>query len=109
GVYLSVNISGRHLLDPGVVSDVESALARSGIDPNRLVLEITETVLLEDLIRVAQHLTDLRRLGMRVAVDDFGTGYTSIAHLQRLPVDVIKIDRSFVADLGAERGRSLVR
>ena len=109
GVYLSVNLSGRHLLGTGVVGDVRSALAESGIDPALLVLEITETVLLDDLLVAAQHLTELRELGIRVAVDDFGTGYTSIAHLQRLPVDIVKIDRSFIADLTSSRGRSLVR
>jgi diguanylate cyclase (GGDEF)-like protein len=109
GVYLSVNLSGRHLLGAGVVKDVRDALAESGVDPSVLVLEITETVLLDDLLVAAQHLTELRELGVRVAVDDFGTGYTSIAHLQRLPVDILKIDRSFIADLSTDRGRSLVR
>jgi diguanylate cyclase (GGDEF)-like protein len=109
GVYLSVNVSGRHLLEPAVVADVQQALADSGVDPRLLVLEITETVLLSDLLVAAENLVALRGLGVRIAVDDFGTGYTSIAHLQRLPVDMVKIDRSFVADLGAERGRSLVQ
>jgi diguanylate cyclase (GGDEF)-like protein len=108
-IYLSVNLSGRHLLGPSVVSDVRHALAESGVDPHQLVLEITETVLLDDLLVAAQHLTELRELGVRVAVDDFGTGYTSIAHLQRLPVDIVKVDRSFIADLTTDRGRSLVR
>ena len=109
GVYLSVNLSGRHLLGTGVVGDVRSTLAESGVDPSVLVLEITETVLLDDLLVAAQHLTELRELGIRVAVDDFGTGYTSIAHLQRLPVDIVKIDRLFIADLTSSHGRSLVR
>ncbi|MFI7589437.1 putative bifunctional diguanylate cyclase/phosphodiesterase [Spongisporangium articulatum] len=109
GAYLSVNLSGRHLLDPGVVGDVQEALDSSGLDPARLVVEITETVLLDDFLLAADHLEQLRRLGVRVAVDDFGTGFTSVAHLQKLPVDVLKMDRSFIVDLGTERGRSLVR
>ena len=109
GVYLSVNLSGRHLLDPSVVGDVWTSLERSGFDPRLLVLEITETVLLQDLFLAAAHLTALRTGGIRVAVDDFGTGYTSIAHLRHLPVDIVKIDRSFVTEIEGDRGQSLVR
>jgi diguanylate cyclase (GGDEF)-like protein len=108
-VYLSVNVSGRHLLGPDFVTDVRHALTDSGVDPRALVLEITETVLLDDLLVAAQHLTQVRELGVRVAVDDFGTGYTSIAHLQRLPIDIIKVDRSFIVEMASERGLSLVR
>jgi predicted signal transduction protein with EAL and GGDEF domain len=95
-VSMSVNISGRHLASPGIVEDVTSALADFGVDPRRLVLELTETVMVDDPI-ASERLTRLRALGVRVAIDDFGTGYTSIGQLQRLPVDTLKIDRSFVA------------
>ena len=102
-MYLAVNLSGRHLLDPAVVNDVWGALDTSGFDPRLLVLEITETVLLQDLVTAAAHLTTLRAGGVRVAVDDFGTGYTSIAHLRHLPVDILKIDRSFVTEIDGKQ------
>jgi EAL domain-containing protein (putative c-di-GMP-specific phosphodiesterase class I) len=108
-VYVAVNISGRHLRGDVLLTDVTAALERSGVAPQRLLVEVTETVLLSDLEQAAAQLSRLRALGVRVAVDDFGTGYTSISQLQHLPVDAIKIDRSFVAAMDADRGRSLVR
>jgi len=108
-VYVAVNISGRHLRGDVLLTDVTAALERSGVASQRLLVEVTETVLLSDLEQAAAQLSRLRALGVRVAVDDFGTGYTSISQLQHLPVDAIKIDRSFVAAMDADRGRSLVR
>lgn len=96
---LSVNLSARQIQDPGIVADVAAALDRSGLDPSRLTLEITESVLMEDPDRAAVTLNELRQLGARVAVDDFGTGYSSLSYLQRFPIDVLKIDRSFVSSL----------
>ncbi|HVU93144.1 MAG TPA: EAL domain-containing protein [Jatrophihabitans sp.] len=93
---VSVNISGRHLLSPHLVSDVRHALAASGIAPHRLTLEVTETVLVDDPV-ATRNLVRLRELGVCIALDDFGTGYTSIGQLPRLPIDKLKIDRSFVA------------
>jgi diguanylate cyclase (GGDEF)-like protein len=93
---VSVNLSGRHLLNLTVIDDVRAALHATGADPTRLVLEITETVLLADLPMVIEHLRELRTLGVQIAIDDFGTGYTSLTHLRSLPVDVVKIDRSMV-------------
>ncbi|RJK94257.1 putative bifunctional diguanylate cyclase/phosphodiesterase [Vallicoccus soli] len=95
-VTVAVNVSGHHLAGGHVVEDVQDALAASGLDPRRLVLEITETTVVDDPVAV-ERLAALRRLGVSVAIDDFGTGYTSIGQLQRLPVDTLKIDRSFVA------------
>ncbi|WP_332642803.1 putative bifunctional diguanylate cyclase/phosphodiesterase [Aeromicrobium sp.] len=92
---VAVNISGRHLTDAGIVSDVTSALASSGLAAHRLVLEITESVLI-DVPAATTHLVALRKIGVLISIDDFGTGYTSIAQLQRLPADVLKIDREFV-------------
>jgi diguanylate cyclase (GGDEF)-like protein len=109
GVYVSVNVSGRHLRGGTLVHDVSTALTGAGIPPDRLLVEITETVLLSDLDTVATQLRQLRETGVRIAIDDFGTGYTSIAHLQRLPVDVLKIDRSFISAMREARGESLVR
>ena len=103
---VAVNISGRHLADPRVVADVADALAASGLSPARLVLEVTETVLVDDPAAIG-HLSELRDLGVGIAIDDFGTGYTSIGQLGSMPVDTLKIDRSFVAS--AEPGhRELV-
>jgi diguanylate cyclase (GGDEF)-like protein len=92
---VAVNISGRHLADEGIVTDVSSALADSGLPAHRLVLEITESVLI-DVPTATTHLVALRKLGVSISIDDFGTGYTSIGQLQRLPVDMLKIDKEFV-------------
>jgi diguanylate cyclase (GGDEF)-like protein len=93
---ISVNLSSRQLRHADLVDDVASALAAANLDPARLVLEITEGAVLEDTDQVLATLTALRALGLRLALDDFGTGYSSLRHLHRLPVDQIKIDRSFV-------------
>lgn len=107
-VVVAVNISGRHLLSRKLSDHLRSVLAETRIDPQRLIFEITETVLLSDLATAANELNEVRATGVRVAIDDFGTGYTSIAHLQHLPVDMIKIDRSFVNQVDRVRDRSLV-
>jgi diguanylate cyclase (GGDEF)-like protein len=108
-VTVAINISGRHLLSGTLPGHLETALDRFGVDPHRLSIEITETVLLTDLTVAAAELDAVRALGISVAIDDFGTGYTSPAHLQQLPIDVLKVDRSFVSQLGDRRGTSLVR
>lgn len=108
-IAIAVNISGRHLLSRQLPDHIRRVLDQSGVDPRRLTIEITETVLLTDLVAAAAELDEVRALGIRVAIDDFGTGYTSLAHLQQLPIDVIKIDRSFVSQLNLRRGSSLVR
>ena len=97
--YVAVNVSGRHLLSNTLVADVQAALDDTGLDPRRLVIEITETVIVTDLLTAVAHLDAVRALGVRVALDDFGTGYTSIGQLWRLPIDVLKIDGSFVRHL----------
>ncbi len=102
---LAVNLSARQLDSHSLVSDVEEALALSGFDPRRLVLEITESALTADRGRTARTLGALRRLGVKIAIDDFGTGYSSLGHLHSFPVDILKIDKSFVdplAEPGAE-------
>jgi len=103
---MSVNISARQLADEGLLDDVRSALSQSGLPPTSLLLEITETVLMRDAERTAEVLQELKALGIRVAIDDFGTGYSSLGYLQRLPVDVLKIDRSFVNSMRAGQPRS---
>jgi EAL domain-containing protein (putative c-di-GMP-specific phosphodiesterase class I) len=98
GVRLSmaVNVSGRQLADPSLVRDVLDALGSSGLDPDALVLEMTESVLIDDPGTAGTRLRELRRLGVRLAIDDFGTGYSSLSYLRQFPVDILKIDQSFV-------------
>jgi diguanylate cyclase (GGDEF)-like protein/PAS domain S-box-containing protein len=102
-LHLSVNISPRQLLHSDIVEDVRVALADSGLEPASLTLEITEGVLVEEAGPSLAALEGLKSLGVRIAIDDFGTGYSSLSYLSRLPIDVLKIDRSFVADIGSSR------
>jgi len=96
---VSVNVSGRQLLEDDTPGIVAQALASSGLDPARLALEITETVLLGDTTAAVQTLDQLNAHGVRVFLDDFGTGYSSLSYLKRLPLDAIKLDRAFVQGL----------
>ena len=98
-----VNVSARELQEPEFVQTVADALATSGIPPEHLTLEITESGLMADLDQSTATLHRLRALGARLAIDDFGTGYSSLSYLERLPVEVLKIDRSFTAAIGHGR------
>lgn len=100
---LRVNVSARQFEEAGLAADVDSALAESGLPPQRLCLEITETLLLRDTDTAAKTLARIRALGVRVALDDFGTGFCSLGYLKRLPIDTIKIDRGFTAGLPQDR------
>jgi diguanylate cyclase (GGDEF)-like protein/PAS domain S-box-containing protein len=102
---ISVNVSTVQLTAPSLISDVTEALERSGIEPSRVILEVTEGSLGKETDRTIQVLGELRKLGVRIAIDDFGTGYASLSHLQRLPVDILKVDKSFVTALN-EGGKS---
>jgi diguanylate cyclase (GGDEF)-like protein/PAS domain S-box-containing protein len=93
---MSINVSGRQFQQPGLVEEVTAMLAETGVDPASIVLEITESMLMQDVDQTARTLQALRDLGVRVAVDDFGTGYSSLSYLKRFPVDILKVDRSFV-------------
>ncbi len=93
---VSVNLSARQLLDPQLVRDVQHAVRSTGLDPSRLVLEITESAFVGDTAAVLQRLQKIRDTGVRLAIDDFGTGYSSLSYLRSLPVNILKIDRSFV-------------
>jgi diguanylate cyclase (GGDEF)-like protein/PAS domain S-box-containing protein len=106
---IAVNVSGRQLEDHGFIFDVADALERSGLVPERLVLEITESVLMRDPQAALERLGALRILGVRIAIDDFGTGYSSLAYLQRFPVNVLKIDKAFVAGVDEPGGAALAR
>jgi len=102
GLSVSVNISSRHFLQPGLLDELEETLAATGLPARLLRLEITESALMEDseeAVRLAQRLRDH---GIRLAIDDFGTGYSSLSYLQRLPLDILKIDRSFIARIHLE-------
>jgi diguanylate cyclase (GGDEF)-like protein/PAS domain S-box-containing protein len=94
-LYMSVNLSAVQLQHPRLVSDVGRALAATGLEPGRLVLEITESTLVDDVDAAVATLRELKALGVLLAIDDFGTGYSSLSYLDRLPVDVLKIDRTF--------------
>lgn len=107
---LTVNLSPRQIQDPLLVGIVERALIESGLDPRRLVFEITESLLLDDGALTIGRLDQLRAMGIRLAIDDFGTGYSSLSYLEQLPVDILKIDRAFVVGLAtAPRRAALLR
>jgi diguanylate cyclase (GGDEF)-like protein/PAS domain S-box-containing protein len=109
-VDVSVNVSGRQLNDPWFAADVAAALATSGLPAERLVLEVTESVVARPEGAIRESLEELRRHGVRIAIDDFGTGYSAFSSLQHLPVDILKIDKSFVDDVrGTDRDAILVR
>jgi diguanylate cyclase (GGDEF)-like protein len=99
-VGISVNVSAYQLGKDEFAADVRHALADSGIEPSSLMLEITETALMQDVSAAYRHLEEIKALGVTVAIDDFGTGYASLSQLQRMPVDILKVDRSFIAALG---------
>jgi EAL domain-containing protein (putative c-di-GMP-specific phosphodiesterase class I) len=106
---ISVNVSAYQLGRTGLAEDVRDALADSGLDPSLLTLEITETTLMRDVPEARERLQEVRALGVRIAIDDFGTGYASLSNLHNMPVDIVKIDRSFVAALNDEgQGRELL-
>jgi diguanylate cyclase (GGDEF)-like protein len=96
---MAVNISSVQLDDDGVVESVNDALVSSGLDPALLILELTETTLMHDVQSTADKLKSLKATGVRIAIDDFGTGYSSLAYLRQFPIDILKIDQSFVAGL----------
>jgi diguanylate cyclase (GGDEF)-like protein len=108
-LWVSVNVSGRHLLDGGLETDVAAALDASGLEADLLTLEITETVLVQDVAAAVEGLERLRRLGIRVAIDDFGTGYSSLRYIRRFPVDILKIAKPFVDGLHDPKDAALAR
>jgi len=99
-ITMCVNLSMRQLRDPDLVDKVERALRRAALDPNKLKLEITETAVMEDEQHVISVLRDLRSLGVRISLDDFGSGFSALNRVKNLPLDGLKIDRSFIDGLG---------
>ena len=96
---VSVNISARQFMDDGFLQSVENALEKAKLHPKHLELEITESMLIGDIDRIELQLKRLKKMGLKIALDDFGTGYSSLSYLKRFPIDILKIDQSFVRDM----------
>jgi len=110
GLRVAVNISGRHLQQGDLVADVKHALEISGLEPDSLLIELTESTMMHNSENNLLRLRELKALGVRLAIDDFGTGYSSLSYLHRFPIDILKIDRSFVSRLTeSEEGPKLAR
>jgi EAL domain-containing protein (putative c-di-GMP-specific phosphodiesterase class I) len=101
-LWMSVNVSAFQLQRSEFVEEVQEALEQSGLSPCSLVLELTESAMIADLDLSIRRMQELREMGVRLAIDDFGTGYSSLMYLRRLPVDILKVDRSFLADPSRE-------
>jgi len=113
GLRVAVNISGRHLQHGDLVRDVAQALQESGLEPENLVIELTESTIMHNTEANLGRLRQLKALGVRLAIDDFGTGYSSLSYLHRFPIDILKIDQSFVSRLtntynGPELARAVI-
>lgn len=104
-LYVSVNVSARQFDDPSFAGTVRQALASSGLEPRALTLELTETALLRRDERLQSDLAELKAIGVRLAIDDFGTGYSSLSYLRELPIDVVKMDKSFVDGIAESHQR----
>ena len=96
---MSVNVSAQQLMSPDSAETVAEVLSASGTDPQLVTLEVTESVFVEDSQRALVVLDELKHIGVKLALDDFGTGYSSLTYLKRFPIDIVKIDQGFVADL----------
>ena len=105
---LAVNVSARQLASPDLCPVVRRVLQDSDLDARRLCIEITESVIMSDDVVTRRTITDLHDLGVHIGIDDFGTGYSSLAYLDRLPVGIVKIDKSFVDQVGSERGGATI-
>lgn len=101
-LYLSINLSPRHIDEPQIIADIDEALASSNISVEHLRFEITESALMRDKEKALRVLSDIKSKGCKLALDDFGTGYSSLLYLKMFPIDIIKIDRSFVKDIGID-------
>jgi diguanylate cyclase (GGDEF)-like protein len=108
GVGLSFNLSARDITSPETILSIIAAIGRSGFDPRRLTLELTETAVMRDFDAARRAIGELQALGIAIALDDFGTGYSSLGYLRRLSLDKVKLDRSFVGDLDSVSGRNIV-
>jgi EAL domain-containing protein (putative c-di-GMP-specific phosphodiesterase class I) len=108
--HISVNLSARQLQEPAILADVDAAIRNSGLPPALVVLEVTESVMMHDLPTALSRLYALKGLGLQLAVDDFGTGYSSLSYLRNFPMDIIKIDKSFVDRITLDpEGAAIIR
>jgi EAL domain-containing protein (putative c-di-GMP-specific phosphodiesterase class I) len=105
---LAVNVSARQFRQPDFVEQVRETLTRTGAPPDRLKLELTESLVIDDVDATIERMKALKNLGVSFSMDDFGTGYSSLSYLRRLPLDQLKIDRSFVNDVPANSGDSAI-
>ena len=105
---LAVNLSARQILDPMLADTLQTALRDFGVAPERLELEVTESVVVADVMGARRIVGDLKTLGVRISLDDFGTGYSALSYLKHFSVDALKIDRTFVSDLPFDRGDSAI-
>jgi diguanylate cyclase (GGDEF)-like protein/PAS domain S-box-containing protein len=108
GLRIAVNLSARQFAQPDLVQSIADALRDSGIAPDRLEIELTEGLVMTDVENVIETLHDLKKLGVQLSIDDFGTGYSSLSYLQRFPIDVLKIDQSFVRDITGSSGEGTI-
>jgi EAL domain-containing protein (putative c-di-GMP-specific phosphodiesterase class I) len=99
---LAVNVSVRQMSSPGLAARLQGLLERSGARPESLCLELTESVVMEDVVFFGKTLASLKAIGIELSIDDFGTGYSSLSYLKRFPVDAVKVDRAFVDGLGTD-------
>jgi len=107
-VTVAVNLSARQFQDPQLVEKVAQVLEQTSLEPARLQLEITESVVMEDIHAATATLQHLRDLGVQIAIDDFGTGYSSLSYLKHFPADFLKIDKSFIAGVADDRGDTAI-
>jgi EAL domain-containing protein (putative c-di-GMP-specific phosphodiesterase class I) len=105
---MSVNVSAHQLMSPSYVPTVAAVLSDTGTDPALLTLEVTESVFVQDSERALVVLNELKQLGVKLALDDYGTGYSSLNYLRQFPMDVVKIDQSFVADMEHDRASHVI-
>ncbi|HYD78387.1 MAG TPA: EAL domain-containing protein [Paucimonas sp.] len=105
---IAVNLSPRQFVDEDIVEDTKAILAETGMDPSLLEFEITESMMMHNAERTVQILTDLRGMGIHIAIDDFGIGYSSLSHLKQFPIDILKIDRSFIGDIPADKADAAI-
>ena len=99
---VNINLSVVQLLQNDMVDRIRSAIEETGVNPQNLTLEVTESLAINDMGRMKRVLSEIRQLGVWVALDDFGTGYSSLSHIREMPIDIIKIDRSFILDIGRD-------
>jgi EAL domain-containing protein (putative c-di-GMP-specific phosphodiesterase class I) len=101
-VHMAVNLSARQFADEDLVEDVANVLKSTGLRPELLELELTESMVIQNTERAGKVLNEIKKMGVRLAIDDFGVGYSSLTHLKRFPIDTLKVDRSFIRDLPAD-------